>query len=229
MTAALRAEPKAISTWYVDPGADDVMADRHAPIWRHFVDLVPEQDLRGKAVLDFGCNQGGFLRLLHRLRPFRTALGVDIAAQSVAKAEELRGDRPIRYAVGGTVDADAAFDIAFSHEVIYLVEDLAGHAADIHRALKPGGVYYAVTGCHTGNPMWPSWRDLVAQKTNTVVQDRSVTDYATVFATAGFTVSARPFAFADFVPYEPSGWMPDFAAALDYYTRVKTLFRLVKP
>jgi hypothetical protein len=60
MTTALRLQPKAISDWYGDPDADDVVADRHAPIWRHFVDLVPASELTGKAVLDFGCNQRGF-------------------------------------------------------------------------------------------------------------------------------------------------------------------------
>lgn len=43
------------------------------------------------------------------------------------------------------------FDIAFSHEVIYLIEDIAQHAADMLRVLKPGGVYYAVTGCQFDN------------------------------------------------------------------------------
>ncbi len=70
----------------------------------------------------------------------------------------------------------------------------------MNRVLKPGGVYYAVTGCHTDNPLWPAWRTLVAERTNTVVQDRSVTDYARIFAEAGFTVSARKLAFDGFIP-----------------------------
>jgi 2-polyprenyl-3-methyl-5-hydroxy-6-metoxy-1,4-benzoquinol methylase len=219
-----------IPTWYIDPDAEDAMADGHAPIWRHLIGLVPEQDLSTRTILDFGCNQGGFLRHLHVLRPFRKALGLDIAEQSIARANALKGNLPIQYQTGASATGwTAEFDLAFSHEVIYLIEDIAGHARDIFAALRPGGVYYAVTGCHTDNPLWPEWRKLVAQRTNTVVQDRSIADYAAVFAGAGFKVSARKLGFTGFVPYMPDGWMPDFADALDYYSETKIVFRLVRP
>ncbi|MEX5715798.1 hypothetical protein IC615_18115 [Serratia ureilytica] len=60
----------SIPTWYRDPHAEQAMAEGHAPIWRHLLSLVPERELSGVRVLDFGCNQGGFLRLLHQIRPF---------------------------------------------------------------------------------------------------------------------------------------------------------------
>ncbi len=223
-------KPQTISTWYVDPDAEDAMADGHAPIWRHLIGLVPEQDLSTRTILDFGCNQGGFLRHLHALRPFRKALGIDIAEQSIARAEALKGNLPIQYQAGARLTGwSEEFDLAFSHEVVYLIQEIEGHARDIFAALKPGGVYYAVTGCHTDNPLWPAWRKLVAERTNTVVQDRSITDYAGIFAGAGFKVSARKLGFTGFVPYLPDGWMPDFADALDYYAETKIVFRLVRP
>ncbi|MFT2603543.1 SAM-dependent methyltransferase, partial [Escherichia coli] len=74
----MSSDAGTIATWYVDPDAENAMADGHAPIWRHLIGLVPEQDLSTRTVLDFGCNQGGFLRHLHALRPFRKALGIDI-------------------------------------------------------------------------------------------------------------------------------------------------------
>lgn len=229
MAESAGAGGAAITTWYVDPDADGRMTEGHAPVWRHLIELSPERDLSGKAVLDFGCNQGGFLRHLHAIRPFRKALGVDIAEQSVARANALKGELPIQYQTGvDLVGWDEAFDIAFSHEVIYLVPDIEKHARDIRRVLKPGGVYYAVTGCHTDNPLWPRWRELVAERTNTAVQDRSVTDYAQAFAAAGLAVSARKLAFDGFIPYSADSWTPDFAAALDYYTQTKIVFRLVK-
>jgi SAM-dependent methyltransferase len=205
------------------------MADGHAPIWRHLIELIPEKDLSGKTVLDFGCNQGGFLRHLSTLRPFHRALGIDIAEASVEKANALKGPMPIQYDVGSRVTGwGEAFDIAFSHEVIYLVPDIDEHATDLFAALKPGGVYYAVTGCHTDNPLWPKWRDLVAERTHTVVQDRSITDYARAFDRAGFDVSARKLAYDGFIPYAETHWTPDFATALDYYTQTKIVFRLTK-
>ncbi|HGM6831564.1 TPA: class I SAM-dependent methyltransferase [Serratia marcescens] len=222
--------PSTIPTWYRDPRAEEAMADGHAPIWRHLIGLVPENELSGVKVLDFGCNQGGFLRLLYQLRPFQQGLGVDIARRSVDEANRLKGHLPVVYQTDTRLNGwDDHFDIAFSHEVIYLIDDIAQHAADILRVLKPGGVYYAVTGCHTGNPLWPQWRERVAADTHTVVQDRSLADYARIFSAAGFQVSARRLGFSGFVPYEPDGWMPDIAAAIDYYWHTKTVFRLLKP
>ncbi|HEJ7128588.1 MULTISPECIES: class I SAM-dependent methyltransferase [Serratia] len=222
--------PSTIPTWYRDPRAEEAMADGHAPIWRHLIGLVAENELSGVKVLDFGCNQGGFLRLLYQLRPFQQGLGVDIARRSVDEANRLKGHLPVVYQTDTRLNGwDDHFDIAFSHEVIYLIDDIALHAADILRVLKPGGVYYAVTGCHTGNPLWPQWRERVAADTHTVVQDRSLADYARIFSAAGFQVSARRLGFSGFVPYEPDGWMPDIAAAIDYYWHTKTVFRLAKP
>ena len=177
--------PSTIPTWYRDPRAEEAMADGHAPIWRHLIGLVPENELSGVKVLDFGCNQGGFLRLLYQLRPFQQGLGVDIARRSVDEANRLKGHLPVVYQTDTRLNGwDDHFDIAFSHEVIYLIDDIAQHAADILRVLKPGGVYYAVTGCHTGNPLWPQWRERVAADTHTVVQDRSLADYARIFSAA---------------------------------------------
>ena len=220
---------KTITTWYVDPDAEDRMADGHAPIWRHLIGLIVERDLSEKNVLDFGCNQGGLLRHLYAIRPFRKALGIDIAEQSIAKAETLKGNIPVQHAVGGTLEGWVdEFDLAISHEVIYLLEDIDAHAADIFKALKPGGVYYAVTGCHTDNPLWPKWRELVARRTNTVVQDRSISDYCRAFAKAGFEVFGRKLEYDGYIPFVEDGWTPDFADALNYYTETKIVFRLIK-
>ncbi|WP_267549441.1 bifunctional 2-polyprenyl-6-hydroxyphenol methylase/3-demethylubiquinol 3-O-methyltransferase UbiG [Rhizobium rhizogenes] len=222
--------PKTIGTWYIDPDAEDRMADGHAPIWRHLIEMIVERDLSAKSVVDFGCNQGGLLRHLYAIRPFRKALGIDIAEQSIAKAEAFKGNLPVQHAVGGTLAGWVEeFDLAISHEVIYLVEDIDSHAADMWNALKPGGVYYAVTGCHTDNPLWPKWRELVARRTNTVVQDRSISDYGRAFTKAGFAVSGRKLEYDGFIPFIEDGWTPNFADALDYYTQTKIVFRLVKP
>jgi len=41
------------------------MGAAHAPIWRRMVDVSVPHDLSASTVLDYGCNQGGFLRLLY--------------------------------------------------------------------------------------------------------------------------------------------------------------------
>lgn len=221
----------AYDTWHTNPARDRAMEEAHRPLWRHFIETIPETDLATRAVLDFGCNRGGFLRLLHALKPFRRGLGVDIARKSLAEARELAGVAPLSFEDAGELHrCSGAFDLAFSYEVIYLLPDLAAHAALMHAALRPRGAYYAVTGCHTANPIWPSFRLALAATSNAPVQDRSPEDYAAAFEEAGFEVSVRRFGYDGFVPFwKDSPYYPTLFDALDYPDRSKLLFRLVRP
>jgi hypothetical protein len=40
------------------------MEEGRRPLWRHFIRTIPEADLSSSVVIDFGCDRGGFLRLL---------------------------------------------------------------------------------------------------------------------------------------------------------------------
>ena len=55
------------ATWHSDAANEPRMEEGHRPYWRHFIASIPETDLSTRTVLDFGCNRGGFLRLLHRV------------------------------------------------------------------------------------------------------------------------------------------------------------------
>ncbi|TNM63564.1 class I SAM-dependent methyltransferase [Aliirhizobium smilacinae] len=217
-------------TWYDSTEAEDAMAKGHAPVWKHLIGLIRETDLTKATVLDFGCNQGGFLRLLYDQRPFLRGVGADVATGSIEKANALKGDLPLVYHARSTVSGlGETFDLVTSHEVIYLLEDIEGHAADIFNVLNAGGVYYAVTGCHSGNPDLEAWRHIVRSRTDTVIYDRSIAQYAQTFLDAGFEVAARKLGFEGFIPYSRNRWPTDYAADLTYYRDIKTVFRLVKP
>ena len=145
-------------------------------------------------VLDIGCNQGGFLRMLHDSVSFAEGVGVDLATERVALAEAHKGDRTLRYlATDQLSDAGTGFDVAFSHEVIYLIGDLADHARQVFEILRPGGAYYAVTCCHRDNPLWATWRPGIEVVSNVPVPDHSVGDIATAFRDAGFDVAINRF------------------------------------
>jgi SAM-dependent methyltransferase len=221
-------ETTTYDTWHLDADAEAAMAESHRPMWRHFVSSILERDLSRRDVLDFGCNRGGFLRLLYAMRPFRGAVGIDIAHESVRVARSLCGEMPIDYEVATSLARyQGAFDIAFSYEVIYLLPDLEDHARQMHAALKFGGVYYAVTGCHTHCPLWPHWRSLIARDSNAPVQDRSPEDYADAFARAGFKVSVKRFGYDGFVPADKSrAYYPRLMDAVTYPADDKLLFRL---
>jgi SAM-dependent methyltransferase len=221
---------RTYATWYADAAREPIMEDGHRPLWRHFIETIPETELSTRDVLDFGCNRGGFLRLLHTLKPFRRALGVDIAEASIAAARSLAGAFPISYEVATDLKPWAnQFDLAFSYEVIYLLPDIAAHAAGMYAALHPGGVYYAVTGGHTDSAVWPAFREVISETTNAPVQDRSPDDYATAFTTAGFQVAVRRFGYDGFVPVpKDSRYYAKLTDAVDYAAYDKLMFRMVK-
>jgi SAM-dependent methyltransferase len=222
------AEP-GYASWHITPGGDRAMTDAHTPYWRHFIDVVPERDLSDRDVLDVGCNRGGFLRLLHQTRPFRSGIGIDIASDSLSEARTLTNEAPVNFHLtGDPARWSGAFDMAFSYEVIYLLPDLDAHAAAMRTALKPGGIYYAVTGCHTESPLWPVHRDFLARTSNAPVQDRSPDDYMDAFARLDFEVTLRRFGFQGFVPpRKPGGFHPKVTDALSYGDD-KLLFRFVR-
>jgi SAM-dependent methyltransferase len=224
------ARPSTIATWNRNPAEEEAMGAAHAPIWRRMIDVSVGHDLRDSAILDYGCNQGGFLRMLYDRHPFRSAVGIDIARESVARAELLKGPRPIEYRVADSAGSvGRTFDFAYSHEVIYLLYDLAGHANDIKSVLRPGGTYIAAMGCHTDSAVWPRWRKLIAETSSIPIYDHSLEAVAQAFSGAGFTVAVRPLDLDAFMPVTlGSAYFPKIVDQLRYYSQDKVLFRFVR-
>jgi SAM-dependent methyltransferase len=218
------------ATWHTEPQGDVSMAESHSPYWRHFIETVPERDFSSKTVLDFGCNRGGFLRLLHALRPFRRGVGIDIASESIAAADAAKDGMPVQFHVTTDLSPWAdSFDVAFSYEVVYLLPELKQHADQMYAVMRNGGVYYAVTGCHTEMPLWPKWRELIGNNGNAPVQDYSPQDYIDAFVAAGFEVSVKRFGFDGFVQASKDRkYYPSILDALSYPAEYKLLFRLEK-
>ena len=141
------------TTYWQSAAEDEAMQDEHGFVWLAMLDTI-DVDVAGKRVLDAGCNRGGFLRLLVDRYGIAEGFGYDPASGAIEDARRLAGSRPLTYEAADGVPAGwAGLDVAFSHEVLYLVHDLAAHARGIYRALAPGGVYFAVIGVHAGSPL----------------------------------------------------------------------------
>jgi len=70
--------------WWTDRAeGEQRMEAGHDRLWYKVLNAILETDLHGQTILDFGCNQGGFLRFLYGQRPFAQGVGVDLARQSV--------------------------------------------------------------------------------------------------------------------------------------------------
>lgn len=212
--------------FWLDEDSDALMEDEHGFIWSAMAAAV-DVDLADTRVLDVGCNRGGFLRLLADAHGISEGFGYDPADAAVDIATELADGRPLRFAAADAPpDGWSAFDVAFSHEVLYLVHDLDGHARDMHRILRAGGVYYVVMGTHERNPMMPSWHREFSQRM-AMPPIYSLEDVVATFVDAGFVSSVRRMPYG-FIPTDGhldgglEGW-------LDYYYRHKVMLRFAKP
>ncbi|CCZ22279.1 methyltransferase protein [Acetobacter sp. CAG:977] len=219
-----------IESWSKLKSEEDVMNDHHAPFWRSMIQQMSEKDLHTASVLDFGCNQGGFLRTLYRIKPFRRGLGVDLAIRSLEIADGLKGDMPLQYTTPEILaDMEENIDIAFSHDVIYLLDDLKEHARTIKKVLKANGVYYAATGCYSEMPLWPLWKKEVEAYSNIPLSDYSINDFAESFWAEGFDVAIQKCIPEGFVTcwQGREAYFPKITDFLKYYD-YKIIFRFSK-
>lgn len=231
MSTSQKLDTPKLDTWTTSQEEEDRMVPGHMHHWQTMIANVRERDLRHKTILDFGCNQGGFIQMLFNTLPFARAVGVDIAEGSLAKARARNQFAPADFYHSSQLPGMAGtFDMAFSHEVIYLLPDLHAHAKDMAQVLKPGGVYYAATGCHTDNPRWADWHKAISDYSNIDVPHYALDDYAGAFAANGFAVEAKQFRSDGFIGVEPDDkvYYPTLIDKLNYYSQTKILFRFVK-
>jgi SAM-dependent methyltransferase len=209
---------------------DEVMQDEHGFIWLAMLEMI-DTPLAGRKVLDIGCNRGGFLRLLYDRAEIDRGFGYDPASGAIEDARRLAGARPLTFEVAETVPARwSGFDAAFSHEVLYVLPDLASHAAAVFAALAEGASYFATMGVHTDSRLMVAWHAEKAAELD--LPGLYVLDeVADVFEGAGFDVAVGRLPMR-FVPVHAhrSDTHADTSLShwLDYYYRDKVMFRFTK-
>lgn len=216
-------------TYWRGAAEDEVMQDEHLFLWRAMLDAV-DVELSGRRVLDAGCNRGGFLRLLVDRSGIAEGFGYDPAPGAVEDARRLAGPRPLHFETAATVPAGwDGFEVAFSHEVLYLLHDLRAHAADVFAALRPGGVYFAAMGMHTRSPLQARWHAEHAESMG-LPPLYDLDEVVAAFRGAGFIASAArlPIRFvpADGHGHHERGELFDW---IEYYCDHKVLLRFERP
>ena len=120
--------------------------------------------------------------------------------------------------------------MAFSHEVLYLLEDLTAHAASLFDAVRPGGAYFAVMGVHDASPMMAAWHAESAVELG-LPRLYGLDEVARAFEGVGFSASVANLNLG-FVPVSAHRHGPDqrgdLPAWLDYYSREKVVFRFTR-
>ena len=97
-------------------------------------------DVSGKSVIDIGCGEGRFCRLLSDLGA--TVTGIDLTEPLIERARELGGDKET-YLQGDAESlegvSDESFDLAVSYIVLVDLLDYRRSIREAYRVLRPGG------------------------------------------------------------------------------------------
>jgi ubiquinone/menaquinone biosynthesis C-methylase UbiE len=94
-------------------------------------------DVAGKRILDVGCGEGRFMRMLAQ-RGAR-AVGIDPTLELVAAARD-RGSGPVLRASGETIPlATSSIDLAVSYITLVDIPDFRAAIEEMARVLRPGG------------------------------------------------------------------------------------------
>jgi len=124
----------------------------------------------------------------------------------------------------------AQFDLAISSAVIYLIQDLADHAAQMRHALKPGGVYYATYTDYAENPSLPAMKQRIDQYGAVPMQLHTLDELAQAFLEAGFSVGIQRMLPTDYIPLNlPERFFQNVADGMQYEYEQAYIFRFVLP
>ena len=137
-------------------------------------------------VLDIGCGSGWATRLLADYANRGSVCGIDISDEMVQLARSSSSSHAnVDYQVASAERlpfADHEFTHAFSMESLYYYRDIPKALAEIHRVLKPGGLFVAVVDLYLESEATHQWIETL----NVPVQLLSIDQYRSLFAAAGF-------------------------------------------
>ena len=99
----------------------------------------------GLRVLDVGCGTGGYLRIMAPLVAPGAAVGIDVSATLIARAQQLAAaeEANVSFRVGDAYDLpfpDASFDRVVASQVLLHLAEPWRAVAQMRRVLAPGGL-----------------------------------------------------------------------------------------
>ena len=175
-------------------------------------------------VLDVGCGSGWATRLLAEKAFNGQVTGIDISDEMVRLARESSRSVPnVDFEIASAEQLpfdDHEFTHAFSMESLYYYRNIPKALKEIHRVLKPGGLFVAVVDLYWENEATHQWIDTL----NVPVELLSVEDYHSLFIDAGF-VKIRDQRLFDLTPIPDNYRGSSFKSREDYeeYKRVGSL------
>ena len=130
----------------------------HAPLTNWGLDHVEFSD--GMVMLDIGCGGGATLKRLLKRSPEGMVYGIDISAESVAKARNLSkgllGSQV--FVEQGSADSlpweNQKFDVVTAVETVYFWPNLPKCFQEVKRVLKSGGQFAIMLEVIEGDSVW---------------------------------------------------------------------------
>lgn len=221
------------TTFFEDPRHDEELPEVNEAFWSALIGHI-EQDgtTPPRSILDVGCHTGGLLDALSRRFAPAELFGIEPLAPARSAASLRLTGATATVSLLDTSEWDRVpsrgIDLIVSHEMLYLEPDLQNFMERVGRVLAAGGVAYVVLGCHTENPLWPTW------KARLVASGHSVYDHAPIeimeaAAAAGLVPSVQPLRRSGWVTYDPLSAefrYPSVRAMFEHHYLHKLLFHL---
>lgn len=223
---------KRYKTWTKEGfNSEQEMEDEHLESWISTIEQLNIKDFsKDYSILDFGCNQGGFLRLLHKKHPFKNGVGIDIASDSIEVANQRKANLPLEYICTDTAsNLNQTFDVAISTSVIFFIDDLNKHAKDIFNSLNKKGVYYISFSDFGKSPSLTKIKQEIIRISETPLVVHTLDDIVKAFSEEGFEVEVKrtqPDYFTSLKPNE--SWSSSAFEKIEHTYKNRYLFRMIK-
>ncbi len=174
---ALKAEWEALSRPWIRETRHGKNPTRTGLLDRPMI--VACGDVTGKRVLDCGCGEGRFCRMMAE-RGARYVLGLDLCEPMIRSARELPVD-VIEYRVADVQNLgfleDDSFDVAVSYLNQCDLPDFASNTREVFRVLRPGG-RFAVANLHPMRSAVGYWQKSSEGVKQHVILDRYLDESA---------------------------------------------------
>ncbi len=217
---------------WAEEGTGDRLEHAHGDVVEQVVDKMNIH--AGEKILDLGCGTGWATRMLAKAAPGVQAIGIDLAPQMIARADELHSFTiRARYDLG-TFEAldfeDASFDRAFSMEALYYSPHVDKALEELLRVLKPGAPADVIIDYFEDSPGTARWAELM----DVAMCSKSEAGWKAAFEEAGFT-NVKTARIVDRrgpgeeAAFEPDEWTPDWATQVSIHENGSLWIHAEKP
>lgn len=134
--------------------------------------------------LDIGCGNGWTVRKASALNTCKLAYGIDISNEMIKLAEERKLTPKEKYVCVDICDwqSDEKFDLIFSMETFYYIEDLNKAFKNVHKRLEKNGTFMMGIDFYHENEASSDWSSLVGVN----MRRASKEQWREMFEKAGF-------------------------------------------